>query len=244
MNNAEAEIEKFYNLLSLKPLPTSAIALWHALNYLQSKYQKEWFTATNQTLQLFTGLSRQSIYDARNILKQNGLADFKSNGTKASSYKITMSYFLQDTLHTSLPNIVQTPLQNTCTLYKLNYIKLLKLFNYINKKERDFENLTERDRNSIIATLERLKLYVGDLNLELFDKEQQKEYVIKYWCIKELYLSSFKVYLNDIDEQFLKNKYLKTLEMLNIEKIDVETDLDDIVSYFIKTLKREYEIKK
>ena len=239
MNSTDAEIQEFYNFLQIKPLSTAQIALWQALHYIYTKCKKEWFSVANQTLELLTGSSRQSIYENRNILKQNGLIDFKSNGTKATTY--TMLNILQDTLQTPLQNTLQSTLQVTCTLYKLNYIKLLKLFNYINKKEQDFENLTERDRNSIIATLERLKLYTGDLS---FDEEEKKEFVIKYWCIKELYLSSFKVYLNDIDEQFFKNKYLKTQEMLNIETIDIETDLDDIVSYFIKTLKREYEVKK
>ena len=80
--------------------------------------------------------------------------------------------------------------------------------------------------------------------MNVLGEEQKNNYLIIYWCIKELYLSSFKVYLNDIDEQFLKNKYFKTLEMLSIEKIDIETDIQDIVCYFIKTLKREYEVKK
>ncbi len=245
MSKNGAEIEEFYNLLSIKPLPTGAIALWHALNFLQTRYQTEWFTAANRTLESFTGLSRQSINDNRNILKQNGLADFKSNGTKASSYKLTMSNNLQVTLQDNLQNTLQNNLQNACTLNKLNYIKLLSLFKFLIKEKGNFENLTEKDRIGIVATLERLNLFAKDINtLNFLGEEQKNNYLIIYWCIKELYLSSFKVYLNDIDEQFLKNKYLKTLERLNIEKVDVEKDIDDVVCYFIKTLKLEYEVKK
>ncbi len=245
MSKNEAEIEEFYNLLSIKPLPTGAIALWHALNFLQSRYQTEWFTAANRTLESFTGLSRQSINDNRNILKQNGLADFKSNGTKASSYKLTMSNNLQVALQDSLQNTLQNNLQNACTLNKLNYIKLLSLFKFLIKEREKFENLSENDRDSIVFTLKRLNLYADNESvLNYVGEEQKVNYLIIYWCIKELYLSSFKVYLNDIDEQFLKNKYFKTLEMLNIEKVDIETDIEDIVCYFIKTLKREYEVKK
>lgn len=241
MSNS-AEIERFYNLLMIKPLPTSAIALWQALNFLHSKCQKEWFTAANKTLQLFTGLSRQSIYDTRNILKQNGLADFRSNGTKASSYKVTMPYFLQDALQNSLQDTLQNNLQDTCTLNKLNYIKLLNLFNYINGKEKFFDGVSDKDKLAITSTIKRIGIYAA--NTDVLEEERQKHFVIMYWCIKELYFSSFKIYLNDIDEQFFINKFLKTLEMLNVEKIDIEQDLDDIVNYFIKTLKREYEVKK
>lgn len=72
-----------------------------------------------------------------------------------------------------------------------------------------------------------------------------KNYVVMYWCIKELYLSSFRVYLNELDRNFFTNKYLKTLEILKIKEINIENDdCLRIVSYFIKTLKKEYEVRK
>lgn len=72
-----------------------------------------------------------------------------------------------------------------------------------------------------------------------------KNYVVMYWCIKELYLSSFRVYLNELDRNFFTNKYLKTLEILKIKEINTENDdCLRIVSYFIKTLKKEYEVRK
>lgn len=76
-------------------------------------------------------------------------------------------------------------------------------------------------------------------------RKKMKNYVVMYWCIKELYLSSFRVYLNELDRNFFTNKYLKTLEILKIKEINAENDdCLRIVSYFIKTLKKEYEVRK
>lgn len=76
-------------------------------------------------------------------------------------------------------------------------------------------------------------------------RKKMKNYVVMYWCIKELYLSSFRVYLNELDRNFFTNKYLKTLEILKIKEINTENDdCLRIVSYFIKTLKKEYEVRK
>lgn len=48
----------------------------------------EWFSVANITLESNTGLSRSGIIKARNALKQYGIIDFKTNGTKATNYKL------------------------------------------------------------------------------------------------------------------------------------------------------------
>lgn len=76
-------------------------------------------------------------------------------------------------------------------------------------------------------------------------KKKVKNHVIMYWCIKELYFSSFAPYLNQLDKDFVNNKYLKTLEKFKIKEINTENDdCEKVVSYFIKTLKLEYEVKQ
>ena len=87
--NYMAEIKAFYDLVQVKQLSTGQIALWHALMHINNKCAWiEWFTVPNLTLELHTGLSRAGIYKARNVLKQYGVIDFKSNGTRATSYKL------------------------------------------------------------------------------------------------------------------------------------------------------------
>lgn len=123
------EILAFHDLLQSNQLSTGQIALWYALMYINNKCRwVEWFTAPNQTLELYTGLSRQGISKNRNALKQIGLIDFRSNGTKATAYKmLPMSNSLQDSLQNSsqvVDKIVDDEftrqLRDSCTLNKQN----------------------------------------------------------------------------------------------------------------------------
>lgn len=84
------QIKAFMDLAQLKRLSTGQIALWYALMYINNKCRwQEWFTVPNFTLESCTGLTRRAIFDARNVLKQSGLIDFKQNGNgKATTYKM------------------------------------------------------------------------------------------------------------------------------------------------------------
>lgn len=142
------EINAFYDLVQVKQLSTGQIALWHALMHINNKCSwAEWFTVPNLTLELISGLSRKGIYNARNTLKQHGLIDFKSNGTKATSYKIfslinntqvstqvstqistqknnTLLNITQDSTHDTTQVTTQDTTQDSATLNKLNKTKL------------------------------------------------------------------------------------------------------------------------
>ncbi len=123
--NYITEILAFNDLLLSQPLSTGQIALWYALMYVNNKCGwAEWFSAPNRTLEFYTGLSRQGINKARNSLKQLGLIDFRSGGTKAATYKLTpMSKSVQDSIQeeyktslsatlNSLQDGVQSSIQN------------------------------------------------------------------------------------------------------------------------------------
>lgn len=122
--NYITEIKAFYDLILSKPLSTGQIALWHALMHINNKCAwTKWFTVPNQTLELLTGLSRNSILNARNVLKQVGLIDFKTNGVKATSY---MLYFAQDTAQHTVQDTAQGTVQSASTLNKLDKTRLDK----------------------------------------------------------------------------------------------------------------------
>ena len=88
------------------PLSAGQFILWHALlNVHNDCGKQEWFTVANLRLELFTGLSRQGIDKARNTLKQLGFIEYKSNGTKATAYKINLLY--NDSLQPSLQDGLQ-----------------------------------------------------------------------------------------------------------------------------------------
>lgn len=129
------QVQAFNDRLLSNPLSSGQIALWHALMHINNKCAwVEWFTAANLSLEALCGLSRQGINKARNVLKQEGLIEFKSNGTKATSYKIivlnnsTTSDSVQDSVQNSIQGglqaSVQTSVQNSSTLNKQNKTKL------------------------------------------------------------------------------------------------------------------------
>ena len=135
--NYIAEIKAFYDLVQVKQLSQGQINLWHALMYINNKCAWiEWFSVPNITLELNTGLSRSGIAKARNALKQYGLIDFKSNGTKATNYKmLTMLKSTQDSKQISEQDSTQDSkqdgVQSSGTLNKRNetnniYFNLIK----------------------------------------------------------------------------------------------------------------------
>ena len=126
--NYIAEIKAFMDLVQVKSMSTGQIALWYALMYINNKCAwTEWFTVPNITLEINTGLSRQGITKCRNALKQCGIIDFTSNGTKAASYKLfTMSNSvqagvqdsIQDSIQSSVQDGVQSSVQDSSALNK------------------------------------------------------------------------------------------------------------------------------
>ncbi|NLI89780.1 MAG: hypothetical protein GX366_05165 [Epulopiscium sp.] len=89
-----------------------------------------------------TGLSRKGIYNARNALKQHGIIDFKSNGQKATSYKLVsllnntqpttqdircLQDITQDTTQGTTQLTTQGTTQDSATLNKLKETKLKEI---------------------------------------------------------------------------------------------------------------------
>lgn len=128
--NYITEIKAFYDLVSVKRLSTGQIVLWHALMYINNKCAwAEWFTVPNKTLELYTGLSRQSIVNARNVLKQYGALDFKANGVKATAYTLKiLQVSLQPALQLPLQDALQPALRSPLPLNKQDETRLNKTF--------------------------------------------------------------------------------------------------------------------
>lgn len=143
----------------------------------------EWFSVPNMLLELHTGLTRQAIVKSRDVLKQYGLIDFRTNGTKATEYKMnTMLNSLQDSLQVScqdsLQDGLQDGLQDSCTLIKLNKTQTkLNIKEKKNKKENvdAFVNIYSHECNALpqIRTLTNSRIKaIGDF---------LKTYTLKDW---------------------------------------------------------------
>ena len=107
--NYLAEIKAFYDRLELNPLPSPAIALWHALMSIANKtgWQQE-FTVAVSVLVLKSGLNAQAIKRARNRLEQDGYITWKSRGGNQAAIYHLNSLVVQN----NIKNVPQCEPQN------------------------------------------------------------------------------------------------------------------------------------
>lgn len=96
--NYMAELKAFYDRLELNPLPSPAIALWHALMSIANKtgWQEE-FTVAVSVLVLKSGQNAQAIKRSRNRLEQDGYITWKSRGGNQSAVYHINSLVVQNT---------------------------------------------------------------------------------------------------------------------------------------------------
>ena len=149
------QVLAFNDRLLINPLSSGQIALWHALMNINNKCAWiEWFSAPNLTLEALCGLSRQGINKARNALKQEGLIDFKTNGTKATSYRIkklyTTSYSSQDSLQSSIQGSSQSGLQDSSQGSSQNSSTL-------NKEKKTKENKIKQKETAAYSSVDKTK---------------------------------------------------------------------------------------
>lgn len=97
--NYLAEIKAFYDRIELNPLPSPAIALWHALMSIANKtgWQQE-FTVSVSVLVLKSGLNAQAIKRARNRLEQDGFLIWRSRGGNQAAIYHLKSLVVQNNI--------------------------------------------------------------------------------------------------------------------------------------------------
>lgn len=119
---------------------------------------------------------------------------------------------------------------------KLNKIKLNILFKYLIYEEQNFEKLNDIDRNAIVLILKNLEIYTTDT--KCLTEEKIFELQLQYWTITEIYLSPYKVYLNNLKRNTFLLKYLQTEKYITI---DSEEKINDFINYFITCLRQVFE---
>ena len=89
------------NQLQLRdPLSKGQYMLFHALlNVNNDCGWVDWFEVASIRLELFSQMSREGVQKARKELIERGLIEFKSNGTRAGSYRLKKLY--EDSTQTS-----------------------------------------------------------------------------------------------------------------------------------------------
>jgi hypothetical protein len=120
------EMKAFYDRLEVKPLSSSAIALWYALMHINNKTGwTEEFSVPVTVLSLKSGLSERSISNARNELKTKGYIDFKSrSGNRSTVYKINrLSAKFADSSSDSSYLLIIDRRRNTSALWVGTHLK-------------------------------------------------------------------------------------------------------------------------
>ena len=126
---------KAFNKLHLRdPFSKGQFMLFHALLDVNNDCGWiEWFDVALARLELFSQLSREGIQKARAELVERGLIEFKSNGTRAGSYRLKKLY--EDSTQVSTQTSTQESTQR------------------VTKKERSNAVLaTEKVENTQIST--------------------------------------------------------------------------------------------
>lgn len=101
------------NQLQLRdPLSKGQYMLFHALlNVNNDCGWMEWFEVASIRLELFSQMSREGVQKARKELIERGLIEFKSNGTRAGSYRLKKLY--EDSTQTSTQVSTQDSTQSS-----------------------------------------------------------------------------------------------------------------------------------
>lgn len=108
------------NQLQLRdPLSKGQYMLFHALlNVNNDCGWIEWFEVASIRLELFSQMSREGVQKARKELIERGLIEFKSNGTRAGSYRLKKLY--EDSTQTSTQGSTQDSTQTNTEIEPLS----------------------------------------------------------------------------------------------------------------------------
>ena len=102
---------KAFNKLHLRdPFSKGQFMLFHALLDVNNDCGwLEWFDVALSRLELFSRLSREGVQKARAELVEKGLIEFKSNGTRAGSYRLKKLYEDSTQVSTQVSTQESTP---------------------------------------------------------------------------------------------------------------------------------------
>lgn len=184
-----SQILRFNDSLPTNNLSPGQIALWYALMHINNKCSwMEWFKAANRTLELYTGLSKNGVIKARNVLKQKGLIDFKSNGTSAASFKLKILYGGTDSsTDSSTDSGTDSGIDSGTKSSPLNRLRIRQ------DKDKDKDNKKEKDKKETAP-----------------DEPNVRK--------KERRAGSYDEILSVIEDEELKNLYYEFIKMRKLIK--------------------------
>lgn len=184
-------------------------------------------TSTNKKTDKTTNKKTSESIENKGTEKNNTNKSTNKNNNKSTSKSTSNS---TNTLTTN------NNIYNNINKIKLNKNKLNILFNYLIYKEKNFENLSDTDREAVVICLKRLELYLT--NTTYLTEKMLFQIQLQYWTITEIYLSPYKVYLNKLSRDKFMLNYFLTEKYITI---DSEEKIAEFISYFITCLRKEFE---
>ena len=215
-----AEMKAFKILQPINRLSPGQRSLWLALFQIANDlHWREWFSVANVTLQSECSLSREGIIKARNVLKQKGYIDYRSNGTNATSYKIislTMTDSTQDSTQGSTQDSTQGSTQDStqgCTLLK--------------KQNKTTQNKTVKENKQKKfepPTVEEVEAYCRERENGIIGQAFVDFYASKGWKVGNNPMEDWKAAVRTWEQRRKPEKEVKRSKFQNFEKTDYDFD--------------------
>lgn len=251
------QLEAFYSKLNYNTLTSNAMNLYQVILFIANQAKRtDELSIANTRLMSICNLTLKQFQSARNELITKKYIDYKKGGNQNIAPKYCILILTRNDESEKgnaegialvrAEGIAEGKAQGIPDGY-INKTRLDLLFNYFNNTQQDFfedgkRTINLQDKAFIILHLKRLQIYVDNTDvLELFTEVALTQTKIFYWIIKELYFSSYKVYLKELTYKTLCLKYLKAKEYTNA---DIEFNAERLIAYTIKSLQEEFKKKE
>ena len=224
-----SQILRFNDSLPTNNLSPGQIALWYALMHINNKCSwTEWFKAANRTLELYTGLSKNGVIKARNVLKQKGLIDFKSNGTSAASFKLKI-------LYSSTDSGIDSGIDSGTKSSPLNRLRIRQ------DKDKDKDNKKEKDKKETASIPDEPNVRKKERKAGSYDEILS---VIEDEELKNLYYEFIK--MRKLIKSPMTDRALITLidKVNSLEPVSIERRKQLLENSIVNNWKSVYPLKK
>ena len=187
-------------------------------------------------MELYTGLSKNGVIKARNVLKQKGLIDFKSNGTSAASFKLKILYGGIDSstdsgIDSGIDSSTDSGTDSGTKSSPLNRLRIRQDKDKDNKKEKDKKE-TAPDEPNVRKKERRAGSY--DEILSVIEDEE----------LKNLYYEFIK--MRKLIKAPMTDRALITLidKMNKLEPVSIERRKQLLENSIVNNWKSVYPLKK
>ena len=241
------ELENFYSNLDYNPISSDAKCLYQTI--LHMFYKQNWIRTikiSNNVLIAKTGLTLSGLQRKRNELQQKGYINYFKGNNQAALAKYELLSHNEQAIAQANEQATEQASEQASEQQNEHIITILYLlFNYLinnstqkNFKMCDGKEITSADKNGIINILKKLDIYMTKELLKTYPASNLLDIEIQYYVVSALYLSPYKIYINNLTREEFMLRFLKTKKYIENE------DVLYFINYFIKSLQEEFMKKE